>query len=235
MKRRLLNLALLPAILLGSGCATIEKPVKSYHPRVPKAEAVPEPSNGSIYQAGYEVRLFEDMKAKRVGDIITIVLDENTSASKSAKTSTGRDTSIDIDPPTLLGSIPTFNVPGLLPLASNRGNTPEVSLKSSNSFEGSGDSEQSNRLRGSITVTVEEVYSNGNMLVQGEKWITLNQGDEYLQISGIVRAQDVTPQNTVLSTLVADARIAYSGKGSLANANRGGWLARFFNSSYWPF
>ena len=90
-------------------------------------------------------------------------------------------------------------------------------------------------MNGSITVTVAEVLPNGNMIVRGEKWLTLNQGEEYIQISGIVRPQDVRTDNTIFSTLVADARIAYSGKGMLANANSPGWLARFFNSPIWPF
>lgn len=229
-------LALLVIIVISSGCAsTYHRPMDDYHPSVPKVEKPPEPANGSIYQAGYEVRLFEDLKARRVGDIITIVLQENTSASKTAKTSTDRQSSVDIKPPIILGSTPTFNAPGLLPLASNRGNTLEIGLGSGNTFEGTADSEQSNRLTGNIAVTVAEVYPNGNMRIQGEKWITLNQGEEFIQISGIVRQQDVRPDNTILSTLVADARIAYSGKGSLADANHGGWLTRFFNSRYWPF
>ena len=98
-----------------------------------------------------------------------------------------------------------------------------------------GDSSQSNSLSGNITVTVAAVHPNGNMLVRGEKLLTLNQGAEVVRISGLVRPVDVTPQNTVLSTQIADAQITYSGTGAIAQSNQQGWLARFFNSPYWPF
>jgi flagellar L-ring protein precursor FlgH len=82
---------------------------------------------------------------------------------------------------------------------------------------------------------VAEVLSNGNLLVRGEKRLTINQGDEYIRFSGIVRPSDIGPDNTVLSTSVADARIAYTGKGTLDESNSSGWLARLFNSKWWPF
>jgi flagellar L-ring protein FlgH len=84
-------------------------------------------------------------------------------------------------------------------------------------------------------VTVADVLPNGNLVVRGEKWLTLNQGDEYIQISGIVRPIDIRTDNTVLSGLVADARITYSGKGMVADSNKMGWLSRFFASAIWPF
>lgn len=236
LKQRLIKPVLLVILtLLGSGCASVMPQKQVFHPATPPDYQFVEPTHGGIYQVGQEVRLFEDVKARRVGDLITIILSESTSASKSAKTTTDRATSVDVQTPTLLGAVPTFNAPGILPLDSNRNNTLETKLGSSNTFEGEGDSNQSNSLRGSITVTVANVLPNGNLVVRGEKWLTLNQGEEYIQISGIVRQQDVRTDNTVLSTLVADARIAYSGKGMLASANKPGWLAKFFNSPIWPF
>jgi flagellar L-ring protein precursor FlgH len=110
-----------------------------------------------------------------------------------------------------------------------------MDLSGSRSFEGEADASQSNSLSGAITVTIADVLPNGNLVVRGEKWLTLNQGEEFIQVSGIVRPQDVTTANTVLSTQIADARITYSGKGTLADSNRMGWLARFFNSPVWPF
>ena len=227
---------LLPLLaVLASGCSTMPPPRDSYRPTLPPAYTAVEPANGSIYQAARDVRLFEDVKARRIGDIITIVLQEATQASKSSKTTTGKDSTVGIKSPTLFGAVPTFNVPGIIPLDSNRNNTLEMNLGSSNEFEGTADSNQSNSLTGNITVTIADVLPNGNLVVRGEKWLTLNQGEEYIQISGIVRPQDVSSFNTVLSTQVADARITYSGKGLLADANRQGWLARFFNSPLWPF
>ena len=110
----------------------------------------------------------------------------------------------------------------------------ENNWESSNSFSGGGSSSQSNKLDGRITVTITEVYPNGNLFVSGDKWITLNQGREYVRITGIVRRQDILPDNTIESMRVADAQIIYSGKGALAEANQVGWLSRFFMSPLWP-
>ena len=104
-----------------------------------------------------------------------------------------------------------------------------------NDFSGDGASSLSNSLSGSITVFVAEVMPNGNLVIRGEKKLTLNQGDEYIRVTGIVRPMDVTPDNTIASTKVANAEIFYSGDGSINDANRMGWLARFFNGSMWPF
>jgi len=226
---------MLVAMSLLSGCATPVRQQENYRPTLPPAYTYAEPENGSIYQASQDVRLFEDVVARRVGDVITVVLSESTSASKSAKTSADKDQSTEIASPTFFGATPTFNLPGIIPLDSNRNNTLEQNLNATRSFEGEADSSQSNSLSGEITVTISDVLPNGNLVVRGEKWLTLNQGEEFIQISGMVRPQDISPQNTILSTQIADARIAYSGKGALAESNRMGWLARFFNHPIWPF
>jgi flagellar L-ring protein precursor FlgH len=223
------------ALLLSSGCATTPKPRDNYRPTMPPAYSTTEPLNGSIYQANGDVRLFEDVKARRVGDIITVVLQESTSASKSAKASADKDQETSIESPVILGATPTFNAPGIIPLDSNRNNTLEANISATRSFEGEADASQSNSLNGRITVTIADVLPNGNLVVRGEKWLTLNQGEEFIQISGIVRPQDVSTSNTIFSTQIADAQITYSGKGFLAESNQMGWLARFFNHSAWPF
>lgn len=228
------RLALLPLLLLG-GCATTPPPHDSYRPTLPRAYISEESANGSIYQSARDVRLFEDVKARRVGDIITVVLQESTSASKSATATTDKTQETVIASPTIFGASPTFNLPGLFPLDSNRNNTLAANLNSSNAFEGTGDATQSNSLTGNITVTIADVLPNGNLVIRGEKWLTLNKGEEFIQISGIVRPQDISTLNTVLSTQIGDARITYSGKGFLADANEMGWLAKFFNSPIWPF
>jgi flagellar L-ring protein precursor FlgH len=101
------------------------------------------------------------------------------------------------------------------------------------SFEGSAKSDQSNSLRGSISVTVAEVLPNGILRIRGEKWLKLNQGDEYIRLTGLVRPEDIGTDNTIPSSKVADARIAYGGTGEFDDANRMGWLSRFFNSEWW--
>lgn len=190
-------------------------------PRTPMPQAL---NNGAIYQSGFEVSLYGDRKAHRVGDIITITLQERTAARKSADNEIGKNSSAELLNPTLLG-----NVVGA------KGLDLGVSMGGSRSYDGDAQANQSNSLTGSITVTISEVLPNGLMQVRGEKWITLNNGDELIRISGLVRSDDVGPDNTVPSTRVADARITYSGTGAFANASQPGWLSQFFLSPLWPF
>lgn len=227
-------LATLGMLSLLSGCAGMQPPRADYRPVYPPLSAPPPQTNGGIYQAGYNQPLFEDIKARRIGDTITIVLQERTQASKDAKTETSKDNTVDIDNPTLLGAPLKFDTP-LLPHGDGRSSDLGTSLGSNQEFKGEGTSSQGNSLTGNITVTVIDVLPNGNLMVRGEKWLTLNQGDEYIQISGIVRPVDVRSDNTVLSGQVADARITYSGEGFVADSNKMGWLGRFFASALWPF
>lgn len=227
-------LVVLPVLL--AGCAnSISRPDSGFEPTYPVAMPAPVQNNGAIFQSGHEVRLFEDTKAFRIGDIITITLVEKTNASKKNTTSTRKDNAIDITNPTVFGSNPLVNIPGILPLASNQGNGLGSNLASSQAFTGEGSSTQSNSLEGDVTVTVADILANGNLVVRGEKWITINQGDEYVRISGIVRPIDIGSNNSVASNRVANARITYSGKGALADSNSPGWMARFFLSVIWPF
>lgn len=236
MKTTLLKV--LPACSLLLLCGCVNTPAQhnpAYAPVAPVAAPRPEVSNGAIYQAGYAVSLFEDQRARRVGDLLTVQLVETTSATKEAKTNSKRENTTTTTNPTIFGSTPQFNVPGIVPLASNRNNTLANSLSSNNDFKGTGDSSQKNNLTGTITVTVAEVMSNGYLVVRGEKLLTLNQGDESVRISGIVRPTDIRPDNSVLSTQIGNAQISYDGKGQVADANGAGWLARFFLSALWPF
>lgn len=230
-----LLILMLSGMLLG-GCVS-NGPIRdvNYAPIRPVMPPPAPQGNGSIYQAGYEIAWFEDMRAQRVGDLLTVELVENTSANKSANSAVTKDHSSSISSPTILGSTPTFNASGLLPLANNRDNTLEFELGSSNDFSGEGSASQSNALSGNITVTVIEVLPNRNLYVRGEKRIGINQGTEYIRLSGIVRPQDITPENTVESTRLADPTISYVGEGMIADANTMGWLARFFTSVLFPF
>jgi flagellar L-ring protein precursor FlgH len=180
--------------------------------------------SGTIYQSARGLSLFEDIKARQVGDTVTIRLAESTQASKSASTDAKKDSTINTGTPKLLdGLITEDGAQSLL-----------TEWTTAQQFGGKGSSSQSNSLNGNITVTVAEVYPNGNLLVRGEKWLTLNQGEEYVQIAGIVRPSDIGPDNSVASFKVADARITYSGTGAVADSNRPGILTRFF-LKLWPF
>ena len=225
------------ALLFLQGCALQKemKPDPYYAPPRPSAMMPPQHNTGSIYQENSNILLFEDNHASRVGDIITVMLSESTNASKKATTDVSKSAKHDLANPTILGATPSFNVPGLIPLSSNQNNSLETSVSGDSKFAGDGSSAQSNSLKGDITVSVVEVLPNGNLVIRGEKWINLNQGDEFVRISGIIRPEDVSATNTILSTRVANARISYSGSGTVANANTAGWLSKFFISAVWPF
>ncbi len=223
------------SVLSLAGCQSLPERDPAYAAVRPVALPPAQTSNGSIYQAGYDVRLFEDSRARRVGDLLTINLTETTTASKQSATELNKSNTTNVTNPTILGSTPQFNTPGILPLASNQNNNLGVGLSSNNEFSGDSSSSQSNSLSGSITVTVAEVLPNGYLVVRGEKVTSLNQGHEYVRLSGIIRPVDIRPDNTILSTQVADAQITYTGSGSTADTNKIGWLARFFISSLFPF
>jgi flagellar L-ring protein precursor FlgH len=147
--------------------------------------------------------------------LLTIILVERMSASKSNSATTGRTGSIGLTPPTT-GPLNLFS-------------PSDVNISGDQSFKGKGEASQSNALSGEVSVTVAAIYPNGTMLVKGEKFVTLNRGDEKVQFSGIVRLADISVDNRVPSTRVADARIRYTGKGEIARGSSQGWLQRFFS------
>ncbi len=213
------------AVVLLTACGTVPEHDAGFAPAFPVAAEAPKPTNGSIYQAGFTRNMFEDSRARGVGDLLTITLTENTNAQKKATTSTAKGSTVSLGTPTIFGA----------PVLHNGNDILTASGTNDNEFTGEGASAQSNSLTGSITVFVSNVLPNGNLVVRGEKRMTLNTGDEYIRLSGIVRPEDIAPDNTIDSTKVANAEILYSGNGAVADANRQGWLGRFFNSPLWPF
>ncbi len=218
------NLGIIGFVVLAAGCAGTPRPSVEFAPTPPVKAATVTSVDGSIYQPVSNRFFFEDIRARRIGDVINVVLDEQTDAAKSASTSANKSSAINLPSPTLFGGAVTLG--GRQILANE--------ITGGTDFAGAGDSSQSNRLSGSIAVTVADVLPNGNLLIKGQKQLTLNQGSELVQLTGIVRAEDVTPNNTVLSTQIADADITYGGRGLLADANRPGWLTRIFSSPAWP-
>jgi len=219
----------LTMLLLVAGCSIqqIPKPGDPFfapsYPEMPKFKPA---TAGAIYNVAAADFLLEDQKAKRVGDILLVNLVESTNASKKADTDLKKDDSIVIPNPSIFGRTTAMF---------NGDNSIAQNINPKRSFQGKSASKQSNKLSGDITVTVVQVYQNGYMLVRGEKWITLNQGREYIRLTGIVRPQDITADNAISSTRIGNAKIEYSGTGALANANNQGWLSRFFSSNWWPF
>lgn len=207
------------------GCSGYEvvpaKPGENnWGPTIPRASVAPVQADGGLYHNDYMFTLFQDRRAYRVGDILTVTLEESTQSSKKANTSLGKDTSIDFPSPTI---------------GSKTKGSLTATMDGTTDFSGTSSSSQQNTLTGYITVTVAEVLPNGVLHIRGEKWLRLNQGDEYLRLDGLVRVQDIDLENRISSQRLANAHIDYSGRGALSDANQAGWLTRFFNGPLSPF
>ncbi|MCP5142197.1 MAG: flagellar basal body L-ring protein FlgH [Gammaproteobacteria bacterium] len=220
----------LSAVATLAGCNSAPVRNTDYAPPPPPAQVQQPaaPLTGSLYTPGARhMVLFTDTRATHVGDLITINLVEKTDATKSSSQTTARSASASVTNPTIFGRAFKFG--------SNPNDTLESSLSASTSTDGSGDAAKSNTLEGTITVSVVDVYPNGNLLVRGEKLVGINQGHEYIRIEGIVRPDDIAADNTVDSTRLGNVMIDYGGEGPVADASKVGWLARFFISAVFPF
>jgi flagellar L-ring protein precursor FlgH len=206
-----------------TGCV-MPPSVPDYNPTWPDEPEAAHTSSGAIFSLGHDVALFESAVAHRVGDTVTIRLQESTNATKSSSTATKKDSTTKYGPPTGVGALVTAG-----------GAPVEFGMENNTDFKGSGTSAQSNKLDGNITVTVAKRLTNGNLVVRGQKWLTLNQGTEFVRVQGIIRPVDISPDNSIPSFKVADAVISYGGKGSLADASTPGLLTRFFNAKWMPF
>ena len=205
-----------PFCIIGICLGSQSGPSPEYAPTLAPPPAVAPVANGAIFQASHGYApLTSGTRASMVGDILTIALVERTQAVKTSTAATGRQGSIGLTPPSV-GPLSLFS-------------PAEAAASGTQAFNGTGQASQSNALTGEITVTVAEVYPNGTMLVRGEKLVRLNRGDEYIRMSGLVRAIDVGADNRVPSSRVANANITYSGNGEIARASRQGWLQRFFS------
>lgn len=211
-------------VSLLAGCATTVPPTSVHQPMTvrPEARSVSASGNGAIFNVASSRPLFEDRRARFVGDTITINISEKTTASKNSENKTTRSTSV-------TAAVPTVNG---LPFKTLQGTS--FSASGSNNFDGKGQNTSANDFTSSLTVTVIEVLSNGNLLVSGEKQIGLKEGEEFIRFSGVVNPNNITSANTVQSTQVADARIEYKANGFIDSAQAMGWLSRFF-LSFLPF
>lgn len=175
--------------------------------------------NGGIYKVGMGDVFFGSQTANKIGDILTINLSETTSSSKSNDATLSKSSSASVQNPRVVGT--EVNIDSVLP-------------DGGSDFSGSAGANQRNSLNGTITVTVYDVYPNGILAVRGEKWVTLNRGDEYIRLTGIIRKRDIRPNNTIDSSRVADARITYSGSGEIASGSEQGWVTRLLNRGVVP-
>ena len=218
----LLATASVLALALG-GCALVPKqpitqqPMTAVPPTPPHAQ-----TPGSIFNPGYAGRpLFEDQRPRNIGDILTIVISENINATKSSGANTNRSSA------TSFSTTSAGFLSGLFGKAN-------LNSQGANTFQGTGGANASNTFNGVITVTVTSVLSNGNLVVSGEKQMLINQGNEFVRFSGVVNPNTISGLNAVYSTQVADAKIEYSAKGYIDEAETMSWLQRFFlNVSPW--
>ncbi|MCW3173585.1 flagellar basal body L-ring protein FlgH [Shewanella subflava] len=218
----------LAAMLLLVGCSsTQKKPIPDdpfYAPVYPEEPRTQTVATGSIYLDSQASSLYSDIRAHKVGDIITVVLKESTQASKSANNELKKGSDLSVDPIYAGGGNVTI-----------KGVPLDLRYSDSMNTKREADADQSNSLDGSISANVMQVLGNGNLVIRGEKWISINNGDEFIRVTGIVRSQDITPDNTIESTRVANARIQYSGTGTFADTQKVGWLSSFFMGEWWPF
>jgi flagellar L-ring protein precursor FlgH len=202
-----------------AGCITTT-PSTSVHQPMTLRPVEPLPAqmaSGTIYQAGYSFRpLFEDRRARTLGDTLTVNIIENTSADKKSNTTTNRSSDNNIAVPVVSG------MPGKTFQGAVLGATTDMK------FSGDGETASNNVFTGTITVTVIEVFANGNLLVSGEKQVGINHASEFIRFSGVVNPSNITASNSVNSVQVADARVEYRGSGQIENAQNMGWLSRFF-------
>lgn len=222
------SVLLISVSLMLSGCLkplNVKKTPDNFKPRKQQALNINYRDNGSIYQQGMRVSLFGDTTAQHIGDVLTIILTENTNASATSNTNSSKDNKVELPGPTLAGQKVTKNGTEIL---NNKFN-------GEREFNGQGTSAMNSSLNGKISVTVADVLPNRNLVVRGEKMMLLNQSDEYVRFVGIVRPQDIAQDNTIQSTRIANVHMAYGGQGSLSQANKMGPLGRFFQSQAWPY
>ena len=219
------NLLMAVSLLAGlAGCVTTAPTTAIHQPmsQRPEPRAAIPAAQGAIFNVASARPLFEDRRARFVGDTLTISIAEKVQASKKSENKTTRSHAVDVSVPTIAG----------LPFKGAQGTA--LAARDTNNFSGKGENTSSNDFTGTITVTVIEVYPNGNLLVSGEKQIGLKEGEEFVRFSGVVNPNTITSANTVVSTQVADARIEYKANGFLDSAQVMGWLGRFF-LTFLPF
>ena len=221
------------------GCAGLSKEpshmVQTANIQKPKFDVYepPKPEEGSLWSEISEVSLFQDMKARKVGDIVTVRIIEDPEAELNANTKTSRTSSIDAAKLKFLGYMKALAEKNSR-LAQDPGTDNLISASLSTAFDGKGSSDRDGHVKAYITAVVEKVLFNGNLYISGQREIRVNNETQYITLSGVVRPKDITSSNEVSSTYVADARITYSGNGLVADKQKPGWLGRVLDY-LWPF
>ena len=222
-----MNKLVIPILVLFAGCAQQNEDLKKvdFEPMYPQDIQLVAPSNntGTIFNSAQGNLFSMETKAQEVGDIITVAFAESFQATKSQNAATSR--SLDS----------SLSLPGVMDLIiPDRTNAADLSTDlaaaAENSFSGSGSTAQSNSLTGQVSVHVVRVFRNGNLEILGQKKLTLNNGDEYIRVHGIVRPQDIDAENVVSSDRIANANIQYIGAGELDSPSKKGWYTKILEN-----
>jgi flagellar L-ring protein precursor FlgH len=221
--------ALIIIALLAAGCVH-QSPVSNFPAQKQQLDSPPRSNytNGSLWQVS-SGGLLEDFKARRKGDTLTVVIAEQASASKQATTGTSRSASLSAGMPNMMGL--ETNMTGIKNwMDLNK----LVNASTDTKFDGSGSTTRKENLAATITARVIDVLPNGNLLIEGRRNVKVNHEDQIIVLEGTVRPRDITADNLLNSTLIADARISYSGKGVISDRQRPGWMMNVLDY-VWPF
>ncbi len=206
-----------------------------FQPVFPVATEKPRLATGAIYNGRQSDNWFGRVRAYNVGDLITVLLNESTQAGRLQSNNLKREATNDVVPSGLVSKVQNLALPTRILGSKLEGVMNGVNLNSATiESTGTGQADQKATLSGAVAVTVVEVLSNGNLMVRGEKQLALTEGSEVIQVSGIIRPEDVSPNNTVQSRRLANAQIAYRGTGDMANATKAGWGTSAL-LKLWPF
>lgn len=211
------------------GCSTYVSQIEgqAFEPVDPVMNlAADQPSTGAIFRNGQSGLFATDQRARRIGDILTVTFNETFAATKAATSASSKADAFGVTLPTGLPNVLT----GGFATDDSGTNGGGLTAGTNRTFAGAGNAAQSNSFTGSLAVTVIRVFPNGNMEVTGQKEITLNNGNEYVRVKGIVRPEDISATNIVSSTRLADAQIRYTGSGHLADASQPGWLSQLMRA-----
>jgi flagellar L-ring protein precursor FlgH len=211
--------------MYATGCTTIRPAPVTPPPYFAKERipaSIPAPSEGSLWPSNVSFSLFADLKARNVGDIVTINIVESASASKNATTSTARNSDIEASWTGVLSKLSGDWVGG------------DVKSTFANSFDGKGETTRKSSLNAYISAQVVQVLPNGNLAIHGSRQVQVNNENQFINIQGVVRPEDISSNNIVLSTFIADAKIELSGRGVVSDKQRVGWLTRILDW-VWPF
>lgn len=219
-------------IVLVAGCATKPlEPSREFAPVFPTEASKPQVISGSLFDETRSDSFYGLKRRYQVGDQLMVILNESTQATRNQNTTTGRTSTNDALPSVQAGlanALSGFNK-GLSSAAT------QVTMGGNKiTSDGTGNATQAATLTGAISVTVVEVMPNGNLSVRGEKLLRLSEGTEIIQVSGVIKLEDIAPNNTVNSARLANSQISYRGTGELANASQAGWATKFLYR-FWPF